>query len=546
MDRLCVKCGGPGAIYRENLSSDFFCSECYLESIKAKFRSALTKTRLFTDSWNPNKKPVRILVLAEKDSRLDAMLKLIDLIANEKEEKRKFRLDVEVYVVNTDKEATGSKEFSTIGGFKTKDIHLSEALTGSLNEKLDLYNELLAAAPTNSIRSEFKRLAFDLLIWKLGKQLDFNIVLTTENSESIAQKSMNALWFGRSTSVSEIASTVDARDSTVKIMRPMRNLNNNELGFLINNDSFSTPISSLSSKFLEDVAENGFPAVVSTVLAVGSKLDTININKKLKNLALDAHQCSICLKQVSEKLCEPCNRLLSQVFSHFCFQLCETEKRRVLSSATSTMTDIKPSHTLYVNNLNEKIKKDELKKALYAIFSQFGQIIDIMAFKTLRMRGQAHIIFKEVSHSATALRSMQGFPFYDKPMRIQYSREDSDVIAKAKGTYVKRERTNIPMPKKKKTTQAPAARKSGEKTSANAQPNKILFVTNLPEETNEQMIRTVFEPFPGLQDIRLIPNRPDIAFIEFVDEDKATAAKKALNNFKVSPKNAIRVEYAKQ
>lgn len=30
----------------------------------------------------------------------------------------------------------------------------------------------------------------------------------------------------------------------------------------------------------------------------------------------------------------------------------------------------------------------ELKKALYAIFSQFGQIIDIMAFKTLKMRGQ--------------------------------------------------------------------------------------------------------------------------------------------------------------
>jgi RNA recognition motif-containing protein len=115
------------------------------------------------------------------------------------------------------------------------------------------------------------------------------------------------------------------------------------------------------------------------------------------------------------------------------------------------MADIKPSHTLYVNNLNEKVKKDgklvfedsnqshlELKKALYAIFSQFGQIIDIMAFKTLRMRGQAHIIFKDISSSATALRSMQGFPFYDKPMRIQYSREDSDIIAKAKGTYVKR------------------------------------------------------------------------------------------------------------
>lgn len=52
--------------------------------------------------------------------------------------------------------------------------------------------------------------------------------------------------------------------------------------------------------------------------------------------------------------------------------------------------------------------------------------------------------------------------------------------------------------------------------------------------------------FPGLRDIRLIPNRPDIAFIEFESESEATTAKKALNNFKAGPKNAIKVEYAKQ
>jgi RNA recognition motif-containing protein len=61
-----------------------------------------------------------------------------------------------------------------------------------------------------------------------------------------------------------------------------------------------------------------------------------------------------------------------------------------------------------------------------------------MAFKHLKMRGQAHVIFKEINSAATALRSMQGFPFYDKPMRIQFSKEDSDMIAKAKGTFVER------------------------------------------------------------------------------------------------------------
>uniref|UniRef100_A0A1I7XRH3 J domain-containing protein n=1 Tax=Heterorhabditis bacteriophora TaxID=37862 RepID=A0A1I7XRH3_HETBA len=80
------------------------------------------------------------------------------------------------------------------------------------------------------------------------------------------------------------------------------------------------------------------------------------------------------------------------------------------------MADVKPNHTIYINNLNEKVKKEELKKALHAIFTQFGEIISIMCFKTLRMRGQAHIIFKEISSASNALRAMQGFPFYDKPM----------------------------------------------------------------------------------------------------------------------------------
>ena len=97
--------------------------------------------------------------------------------------------------------------------------------------------------------------------------------------------------------------------------------------------------------------------------------------------------------------------------------------------------DVRPNHTIYINNLNEKIKKDDLKKSLYAIFTQFGQILDIVALKTLKMRGQAFVIFKEISSATNALRSMQGFPFYDKPMRIAYSKGDSDIIAKMKGTY---------------------------------------------------------------------------------------------------------------
>ncbi|VBB26916.1 unnamed protein product [Acanthocheilonema viteae] len=226
--------------------------------------------------------------------------------------------------------------------------------------------------------------------------------------------------------------------------------------------------------------------------------------------------------------------------------------------------DIKPNHTIYINNLNEKTKKEELKKALYAIFSQFGQIIDIMAFKTLKMRGQAHVIFKEISSATNALRAMQGFPFYDKPMvgliylqlRIQFAREDSDVIAKAKGTYIDRPKKHLLAKhaageKRKKTSHIKENKKMRmDKTSTGKTelpekanpPNKILFCTNLPEETTEQMLSLLFNPYPGLKDIRRIPNRPDIAFVEFETEAEATSARAGLNNFKITPSQSIKIK----
>uniref|UniRef100_A0A8C9G285 RRM domain-containing protein n=1 Tax=Pavo cristatus TaxID=9049 RepID=A0A8C9G285_PAVCR len=75
-----------------------------------------------------------------------------------------------------------------------------------------------------------------------------------------------------------------------------------------------------------------------------------------------------------------------------------------------------PNHTIYINNINDKIKKEELKRSLYALFSQFGHVVDIVALKTMKMRGQAFVIFKELGSSTNALRQLQGFPFYGKPM----------------------------------------------------------------------------------------------------------------------------------
>ncbi|CAD6238725.1 GSCOCG00008539001-RA-CDS [Cotesia congregata] len=228
--------------------------------------------------------------------------------------------------------------------------------------------------------------------------------------------------------------------------------------------------------------------------------------------------------------------------------------------------DIRPNNTIYINNLNEKIKKEELKKSLYAIFSQFGHILDIVALKTLKMRGQAFVIFKEIQSATNALRSMQGFPFYDKPMKIQYSKTESDLIAKMKGTYSERpkkpKRVTVPAEEEAKRAKKKAKDQSKQQVGYHSgvpthlgmmnaavpeqPPNQILFLTNLPDETSEMMLSMLFNQFPGFKEVRLVPNRHDIAFVEFENEVQSGAAKDALQGFKITPSHAMKISFAKK
>lgn len=75
-----------------------------------------------------------------------------------------------------------------------------------------------------------------------------------------------------------------------------------------------------------------------------------------------------------------------------------------------------PCQTLYLSNLNERVTKDELKRCLLAVFSQFGRVLDVVATKTFALRGQAWVVLEDIPAAANAMRLMQGFVFLDKPM----------------------------------------------------------------------------------------------------------------------------------
>ncbi len=81
-----------------------------------------------------------------------------------------------------------------------------------------------------------------------------------------------------------------------------------------------------------------------------------------------------------------------------------------------------PNACLYVNNLNEKVSVEVLKKMFNMLFSQYGKVTSIVAYSTLKTKGQAWVLFEDEKAATAAMKGKQGFNFYDKPLRIQYAR----------------------------------------------------------------------------------------------------------------------------
>uniref|UniRef100_A0A6G1SC90 U2 small nuclear ribonucleoprotein B n=1 Tax=Aceria tosichella TaxID=561515 RepID=A0A6G1SC90_9ACAR len=227
------------------------------------------------------------------------------------------------------------------------------------------------------------------------------------------------------------------------------------------------------------------------------------------------------------------------------------------TTTNQSISEVAPKHTIYINNLNDKIKIEPMKQALYAAFSQFGPIIDVVMRKSYRLRGQAFIIFRDIESAARALRTMQGFIFYDKPLRILYAKTESDTITRQRGTFVQRPAKPKLEIKKREKSMMNGGSFAGDRHQQNnratmmqevvdQEPNKILFLTNLPDETNEAMLTLLFNQFPGFKEVRLIPGRSDIAFVEFENEYFAGTAKEALNGFNLSPTHKMRITFAKK
>lgn len=76
-------------------------------------------------------------------------------------------------------------------------------------------------------------------------------------------------------------------------------------------------------------------------------------------------------------------------------------------------------------------------------------------------------------------------------------------------------------------------------------PNKILFLQNISEEYDVEALTSIFARFEGFREVRLVPGRRGIAFVEYDGEPGAVAAKENTAGMTLGDKN-IKVTYQRQ
>ena len=65
---------------------------------------------------------------------------------------------------------------------------------------------------------------------------------------------------------------------------------------------------------------------------------------------------------------------------------------------------------------------------MYELCCAFGLVLDVNAGG--KTRGQAFVVFGELSSATAALKGLQGKEFLGKPLRVQYAKNKSDAYLK--------------------------------------------------------------------------------------------------------------------
>jgi U2 small nuclear ribonucleoprotein B'' len=181
-------------------------------------------------------------------------------------------------------------------------------------------------------------------------------------------------------------------------------------------------------------------------------------------------------------------------------------------------------------------------KALETLFSSFGKILDIKAKRNIPHRGQAFISYATQELADKVKNELQGYELFGKKLDIQYAREESFAVSKEFGVLEEHKRKR----KEIKAARGPKEKRIKSMEESMAHPNAILFVQHIPKDTTSEFLESLFRQFNGFKEVRMVPGKPDIAFVEYENERFSSVAKKTLHGYRINAELEIKVSFAKK
>ncbi|EGR28098.1 spliceosomal protein, putative, partial [Ichthyophthirius multifiliis] len=170
---------------------------------------------------------------------------------------------------------------------------------------------------------------------------------------------------------------------------------------------------------------------------------------------------------------------------------------------------------------------------------QFGEILEIVIKKKNTLRGQAWIVFKDITAATNAKKMLHGFLFYGKDLKINFSKSRSEILDKLEGKWVPKKKLKrnsildqkIENQAQKHENQQQQQQQQQQQLQQQIQqavtelnePNNVLMVEYLPSFISSEILMSLFSQYPGFKEVRLISARR-VGFIEFENEDQATVA----------------------
>lgn len=183
--------------------------------------------------------------------------------------------------------------------------------------------------------------------------------------------------------------------------------------------------------------------------------------------------------------------------------------------------------TIYINNLNEKVSLNTLKRELEKVFKEYGDIIQITAHKNLKMKGQAFITYDSVEAAKSAVEDKKSRVLFERSVNVQYAKTNSDKyysdIRKDETEIDKRKEAKVKRNQEKSMAhnEEPPLKKAKKNDWTSLPANEILLIQNLSADTNNDILAEYFEQFSGFINSRYVKIR-NLAFLEFENEILST------------------------